>query len=52
MVQLEHFADFPWIHVDIAGPSILKKKDFYRTIGGSGVGTRLIYEFLKKYIKT
>ena len=47
---LEHFADFPWIHIDIAGPSILKKTDFYRTTGGSGVGTRLIYEFLKEYI--
>lgn len=44
---LEHFTDYPWIHLDIAGPAILDKNDSYRTKGGSGVGVRLLYNFFK-----
>ncbi|MCF6365079.1 MAG: leucyl aminopeptidase [Bacteroidales bacterium] len=44
---LEYFTDYPWIHIDIAGPSILSKKSSYRTEGGSGFGVRLLYDFLK-----
>lgn len=44
---LEHFVDAPYIHMDIAGPAWLEKQDGYRTKGGSGVGVRLIYQFLK-----
>ena len=44
---LEHFVDYPWVHLDIAGPSILASKDSYRSKGGSGVGTRLLFEFIK-----
>ena len=44
---LEYFTDYPWIHIDIAGPSILSKKDSYRTEGGSGYGVRLLYDFFK-----
>lgn len=47
---LEHFTDYPWIHVDIAGPAWLDKEDAYRTQGGSGVGVRLFYTFLKNMI--
>lgn len=47
---LEHFVSYPWIHVDIAGPSFLNSNDFYRLKGGSGYGVRLIYEFLKSKI--
>lgn len=48
---LEHFIDYPWIHMDIAGPAILSKKDHYRTIGGSGFGTRLLFQFFKNKTK-
>lgn len=44
---LEYFTDYPWIHIDIAGPSILSKKEAYRTAGGSGYGVRLLYDFFK-----
>lgn len=43
---LEHFTDYPYIHLDIAGPSFLKQEDSYRTKGGSGVGVRLLYQYL------
>ncbi len=45
---LEHFISYPWIHIDIAGPAYLHKSESYRGKGGSGVGVRLIYDFLKK----
>jgi leucyl aminopeptidase len=44
---LEHFTDYPWIHLDIAGPSFLDKRDSYRTAGGTGVGVRLLFDFVK-----
>jgi len=45
---LEHFTDYPYIHLDIAGPSFLKTNDSYRMAGGTGVGVRLLYRFFKK----
>ena len=42
---LEHFTAYPWIHLDIAGPAFLDKKDGYRTAGGTGIGIRLLFEF-------
>ncbi len=44
---LEHFTDYPWIHLDIAGPSFLDKGDAYRTTGGTGSGARLLYHYIK-----
>ena len=44
---LEHFTDHPLIHLDIAGPSFNKTRDSYRSQGGSGIGLRLLYDFLK-----
>ena len=44
---LQHFTDYPWIHLDIAGPSFLDKRDSYRGTGGSGVGVRLLFDFVK-----
>lgn len=44
---LEHFTDYPYIHLDIAGPAWMKKKEPYKPIGGSGVGVRLLYQFFK-----
>ncbi|OQX99034.1 MAG: hypothetical protein B6I24_03745 [Bacteroidetes bacterium 4572_128] len=46
---LEHFTDYPWIHLDIAGTAFLDRKDNYRGKGGTGSGVRLLYDFLKNY---
>jgi len=45
---LARFTTKPYIHLDIAGPSFLNKRDHYRTKGGTGVGVRLFYEFIKR----
>lgn len=44
---LEHFTNYPYIHLDIAGPAFMESKDSYRGKGGSGVGVRLLYNFFK-----
>jgi leucyl aminopeptidase len=44
---LAHFADYPWIHLDIAGPSYTKTKYGYRGKGATGMGVRLLYQFIK-----
>ena len=44
---LEHFTDYPYIHLDIAGPAFNKTIDSYRGKGASGVGVRLLFNFLK-----
>jgi len=46
---LEHFVDYPWIHVDIAGPAFLDAARGYRQVGGTGFGVRLIVQFLQDY---
>jgi len=46
---LEYFISFPWLHFDIAGSAYLKAADGYRTKEGTGVGVRLVYDFLKNY---
>ncbi len=43
---LQHFVDYPWVHLDIAGPAMLTANDSYRTKGGTGVGTRLLFDFI------
>ncbi len=48
---LEFFTEYPWIHIDIAGPSFLEKSVGYLVKGGTGVGVRLVYEFLNKQSK-
>jgi leucyl aminopeptidase len=45
---LERFAEFPMMHLDIAGTSMLKKDDFYRLKDGPGTGLRLLANFLKR----
>lgn len=44
---LAHFTDYPFIHLDIAGPAFIDKKDSYRTAGGTGMGVRLLVEYLE-----
>lgn len=46
---LEHFADYPWLHLDIAGPAYLRHANGYRTKEGTGVGVRLLFDFLKRW---
>ena len=46
---LEHFADYPWLHLDIAGPAYLRNANGYRTREGTGVGVRLLFDFLKRF---
>ncbi len=46
---LETFVkDVPWVHLDIAGTSYFKKKKGYHLAFGTGMGARLIVEFLEK----
>lgn len=45
---LEKFTDYPYVHLDIAGPSFNKTQDNYRGKGGSGIGTRLLFEYFKQ----
>lgn len=46
---LEHFTGYPWIHLDIAGSAWQTKNDSYRGKNGTGVGVRLLLEFLSNY---
>ena len=46
---LEHFTDYNWIHFDSAGVSFQFEKEGYLPAGGTGYGTRLLYNFLKKF---
>jgi leucyl aminopeptidase len=39
----------PYIHIDIAGPSFLESPENYKGKGGTGVGVRLLTEFLINY---
>jgi leucyl aminopeptidase len=45
---LEHFVKAPYVHLDIAGPAWLDAKEDYKGQGGTGVGVRLLYNYLKK----
>ena len=46
---LEHFTNYPWIHIDIAGPAWKNSNKGYLTSGGTGYGVRLLFEFIKNY---
>lgn len=43
---LEHFTDYPWLHLDIAGPAFLDAEHTYRGKHGTGHGVRLLYAYL------
>jgi leucyl aminopeptidase len=45
---LARFTDYPFIHFDIAGPAFLMSRDSWRGKGGTGVGVRLLFDFLKR----
>ncbi|HEY3390000.1 MAG TPA: leucyl aminopeptidase [Prolixibacteraceae bacterium] len=46
---LGKFVDYPWIHLDIAGPAFLNTADHYRTKGGTASGVRLLADFLRRF---
>ncbi len=49
---LEHFTDYEWIHLDIAGVAFLDSSDGYRSKNGTGAGVRLLYRFFKNLSKS
>ena len=44
---LEHFTDYPWIHLDIAGAAFINDANGYRQSGATAVPVRLLYDFIK-----
>jgi leucyl aminopeptidase len=46
---LEFFTDYPWIHMDVAGPAYVNKETNYYTKGGTGFPVRMLIEFIKNY---
>ena len=47
---LSKFVDkYPWVHLDIAGPALLKKDKPYIPKGASGVGVRILVQFLRDW---
>lgn len=44
---LAHFISYPWIHLDIAGVAFMDSRESYRGKGATGVGVRLVYDFLR-----
>ena len=44
---LSNFINYPWIHLDIAGPAYVESNYGYRGKGATGIGVRLIYNFVK-----
>ena len=43
--------NYKWVHLDIAGTAILEEPQDYAPKGGSGVGVRLLVEFLRNWEK-
>lgn len=50
---LEHFTanEYPWLHLDIAGPAFLKEDQDYKQKGASGFGVRLLYHFICSQVR-
>ncbi len=44
---LAKFTEYPYYHLDIAGPAFLNAKENYKPKGGTGVGVRLFFDFFK-----
>lgn len=48
---LEYFTNYPYIHLDIAGPAYVTSRYGYRGIGATGVGVRLLFGYFKGLLK-
>ncbi len=46
---LQHFTEYPWVHIDIAGTAWNNGTQAYRPKGGTGVGVRMLYRFLEHH---
>ena len=46
---LERFTDYPWMHIDIAGPAFLPSPRGYLPKGATGFGVNLLFNFFKNY---
>ncbi len=46
---LEHFTDYPFIHLDIAGVEFLQSNLNYKGKGGTGIGIRLLFDFIQNF---
>jgi leucyl aminopeptidase len=44
---LQKFTNYPYFHLDIAGPAFIAAKDSYRGKGGTGWGVRFLFDFFK-----
>jgi len=44
---LAKFTNYPYIHLDIAGPAFISSANHYQTKGATGVGVRLLFDFFK-----
>ena len=46
---LSTFTNYPWIHLDIAGPAYVTSKYGYRGKGATAMGVRLLYNYIKEF---
>jgi leucyl aminopeptidase len=49
MFLKQFIGDYRWVHLDIAGPAIMEEPWEYIPKGGSGVGVRLLIDFLRHW---
>ncbi|MEO6681296.1 MAG: leucyl aminopeptidase [Ginsengibacter sp.] len=47
---LEHFTDYPWIHLDIAGAATIDTGIGYKQSGATACGVRLLVDFIKNQL--
>jgi leucyl aminopeptidase len=47
---MEYFTDYPFMHMDIAGPAFSKSNDSYRGKNGTGIGVRLLFNYFLRRI--
>lgn len=48
---LKHFTNYPWAHLDIAGPAYAEKKDSYRGYGASAVPVRMLFDYFCRKVE-
>ena len=47
---LQHFVNYPWVHLDIAGCGFLSKSDNYRGLNATGIPVRLLFDFFNNQL--
>jgi leucyl aminopeptidase len=47
---MQHFTSYPWLHLDIAAGAFMTSSFHYWIKGGTGLGVKLLYKFLKNKI--